>query len=279
MGDKACAVPYNGEMNAHFALSLAALVALVPAPIHLLRRPGDRDGAFWLLLGVAVAGPLVVAIDRLWNGWLTNLSAALWASIAASLVAYLIVCMVTRSGWRLTPLLLPYLLLFGIGAIFADRLPSHPLNSLASPSWLEVHIAFSIATYALLTIAAVAGLAVFVQEASLKRPRLGLLSARLPAIADAERLQIALLTATAIVLGIGLVTGIVNQMQVSGQMLVFNHKTLLALLGFAVIVALLGVHFRTGLRGRRAARLALIAYLLVTLAYPGVKFVTDVLLS
>ena len=46
------------------------------------------------------------------------------------------------------------------------------------------------------------------------------------------------------------------------------------------IFLLLGfLHHRTGLRGQRAARLILIAYLLVTLAYPGVKFVTDVLMG
>jgi ABC-type uncharacterized transport system permease subunit len=39
------------------------------------------------------------------------------------------------------------------------------------------------------------------------------------------------------------------------------------------------LHYRSGLRGRRAARVVLVAYLLLTLAYPGVKFVTDVLLS
>ena len=33
------------------------------------------------------------------------------------------------------------------------------------------------------------------------------------------------------------------------------------------------------IRGRRAARIVLLAYLLLTLAYPGVKFVTDVILA
>ena len=38
-------------------------------------------------------------------------------------------------------------------------------------------------------------------------------------------------------------------------------------------------HFKTGLRGRQAARMVLLAYLLLTLGYPGVKFITDVVLS
>ncbi|CAN0547040.1 unnamed protein product, partial [Laminaria digitata] len=58
-----------------------------------------------------------------------------------------------------------------------------------------------------------------------------------------------------------------------------SHKTALSIATFAIIVFLLAVHIRTGIRGRRAARYVLVAYLLITLAYPGVKFVTDVVLA
>jgi ABC-type uncharacterized transport system permease subunit len=58
-----------------------------------------------------------------------------------------------------------------------------------------------------------------------------------------------------------------------------DHKTILSLLTFAVIALLLVLHHRGGLSGRRAARYVLVAYLLLTLAYPGVKFVTDVLIG
>jgi ABC-type uncharacterized transport system permease subunit len=59
----------------------------------------------------------------------------------------------------------------------------------------------------------------------------------------------------------------------------FSHKTLLTMLAFLLIAGLLVLHNRTGVRGRRAARLVLLAYLLLTLGYPGVKFVTDVLMA
>jgi len=42
---------------------------------------------------------------------------------------------------------------------------------------------------------------------------------------------------------------------------------------------LLILHFRSGLRGRRAARWVLVAYLLLTLAFLGVKFATVVLIG
>jgi ABC-type uncharacterized transport system permease subunit len=64
-----------------------------------------------------------------------------------------------------------------------------------------------------------------------------------------------------------------------GGLLPFTHKTLFSLAAFVVIGALLIARNRRGIRGRQAARLALLAYLLLTLAYPGVKFVTDVVLA
>jgi ABC-type uncharacterized transport system permease subunit len=53
----------------------------------------------------------------------------------------------------------------------------------------------------------------------------------------------------------------------------------LSFLGFGVVLILLVLHHRTGLRGRKAARWLLTGYLLLTLAYPGVKFVREILIG
>lgn len=266
-------------MTSGLLLNLSAVLALVPASALPWRRGGGRDSLFWLLLAVAVAGPAVVATDRLWHGWLATLSVTLWVSIAASLTIFVGVCLVTRHGWRLTPLLLPYLFVCGIIAALADRLPEHPSRIFAPAAWLDAHILVSVATYGLVTIAAIAGLAVFLQERAMKRRRPSRFTALLPAVAEAEQLQISLLAASAIVLGLGLITGIGSQYAGTGVLVEWTHKTVFALAAFATILVLLLVHYRTGLRGRQAARLVLVAYLLLTLAYPGVKFVTDVLLA
>ena len=54
---------------------------------------------------------------------------------------------------------------------------------------------------------------------------------------------------------------------------------LAGLAAFAVIVGLIAVDRVSGLAGRRASRLLLLAYLFLTLAYPGVKFVSEILLG
>lgn len=265
-------------MQGGLLLNLSALLSLLPVSALSLRRQSGRDGVFWTLLAVAVAGPAVAAIDELARGWLSSLSAALWLSIVASLVMFVIVCVVTREGWRLTALLVPYLLLVGIAAALSVHVRPSPIAAWPT-SWVEIHVLVSIATYGLLTIAAIAGLAVFLQERALKRRQPRSLTSLLPSVADAERLQIQLLSASGGVLGLGLLTGVATQYVENGAFVELNHKTVFAITAFIVIIALLVVHHRTGLRGRRATRFVLLAYLLLTLSYPGVKFVTDILLA
>ena len=88
-----------------------------------------------------------------------------------------------------------------------------------------------------------------------------------------------LLVASEIILAIGLITGMATLYTTTGQFLTFDHKTTLTLIVFVIVGVILFVHFRTGIRGRAATRIVLLAYLLLTLGYPGVKFVTDILLS
>ena len=153
------------------------------------------------------------------------------------------------------------------------------VDLLATLGWVYLHIAFSLATYAVLSLAAIAGVSTFLQDRALKNKKTTLLTRAMPTLSAGEPLELRLLGLTACILVIGLLTGMAVQYFDTGGLLVMNHKTILSLATFVIVVILLGVRWRTGLRGRKAARLVLLAYLLLTLAYPGVKFVTDVLIS
>ena len=63
--------------------SLSALVALIPGAIASLRREARRDGVFWALLGVALAGAISWAYVQFAGAWRTGLSASLWVTITA----------------------------------------------------------------------------------------------------------------------------------------------------------------------------------------------------
>lgn len=262
----------------NLVFSLSALFALVPATLVPFRRAhADRDGVFWAVLAPAVAGPLAWAVVQVAGRWHTGLSTALWVTIAACMVLFAGLCLGTRSAWRLTPLLLPYLVLIAALATLAARGPEPALRGGAPDIWIQVHIVVSVLTYALLTLAAVAALAAFLQERALKAKHPTGLTRILPPMAESERLQVRLLAASETVLGAGLLTGMAVLYFERGRLLVLDHKTLLSIATFLVIAALLAAHARTGVRGRRAARTVLAAYLLLTLAYLGVKFVTGIL--
>ena len=266
-------------MTEDMMFSLSAVAALVPSTLVALRRDRGRDAVYWMVLAVAVAGPLAWVVAQMSGAWRTGLSTTLWVTVAASMALFAVVAAVHRQAWRLTPLMAPYMLGIGVLATIWQHAPQKPLGAAAPAGWIEVHIVVSVATYGLVTIAAVAALAAFLQERALKAKRPTALTRLLPSMADCESLMVRLLVLGAVVLALGLATGMATQFEETGAVLEFDHKTILTVTAFAVIGGLLVAHFRSGVRGRMAARFVLLAYLLLTLGYPGVKFVTDVLMA
>ncbi|MBI3513158.1 MAG: cytochrome c biogenesis protein CcsA [Proteobacteria bacterium] len=265
-------------MPSHLVMNLSALAALLPA-CFAVQRAAAPDGLFWSTLALAVIVPTLTVLGLMEGAWRTGLGAALWLTVAVCLVLYAALAIASRTAVRLAPLLLPYLLALGALATAFGQPPEPSFAPAAPAAWVVLHIALSIATYALLTIAAVAGLAVLLQERALKRKHPTALSRLLPAMTDGDRLQWRLLVTCFIVLILGVCTGMATEHFDRGVLLKPDHKTLLSLLTVALVIGLLVAHHRSGLRGRRAARLVLLAYVLLSLAYLGVKFVTDVLIA
>lgn len=259
--------------------NVAAVASLIPAALVSLRAGQGRDGLFLAVLGLAIAGPVTWAAAQIADTWHTGLSVSLWVIIAASLVLFGILVVAVRQAWRLTPLLLPYLMGLGLVAAFFASSPERQLKDTAPAAWIEAHILVAVVTFALLTMAAVAALAAFLQERALKRKRPTPLTRMLPSVADSEWLSTRMLQGSEIVLGLGLLTGMVTLYLEQGRPLAFDHKTVLSLLAFVAIGALLVGRRVCGVRGRIAARVVLAAYLLLMLALPGVKFVRLVLLG
>jgi ABC-type uncharacterized transport system permease subunit len=196
---------------------------------------------------------------------------------------------VSRAARRLAPLLLAYLIGLGVLAILWQHEPERPLGAIAAPAWFAVHILIAIAAYGLLTVAAVAGIAVVLRERALKAKRpagdgagskgWGGFVRALPSVAEGEELQGRLLYASAWVLAAALASGVAIEWLDRRVLVVLDHKTVLSVLTFVLILVVVALRRQGGLSSRRAAHYVLVAYLLLTLAYPGVKFVTDVLLG
>ncbi|MEK9596092.1 MAG: cytochrome c biogenesis protein CcsA [Rhodospirillaceae bacterium] len=264
-------------MSSMMILSLGVLVCLLPAGILPHLGSFRRDVRYWVSLLLAFAAVLGWTIVQMRTGWQYGLAPALWVSITASLGLFLVLAVTISGAWRLSVLLLPYMLLLSLLAVLAGKSQVNSEPGTAIALWTWAHIGMSVITYALVTLTAIAGLAVLLRSAALKRKTADQFTSLLPAIAEAEWLEIRLLLASWAVLTAGMASGVAVQLTQGAPLLALDHKTVFTFAAFVVIGGLLVFHLRSGVRGRQLARLGLLAYLLLTFAYPGVKFVTEIL--
>jgi len=258
--------------------NLTALACLLPAALLPLRGEGRRDAAFWGAVALAVAGPSVISGSMLWAHWVTGFAPTLWVLCATTAAVYALTAVLLRHSWRLLPLVAPYLLALGVVATLWQHAVGRPVGSDTPEGWLTVHVIVGVLAIDFITLSAIAGLASLLQERSLKRKKPGGLARHLPAMAESDRLSTVMLVHAELALAIVVVSGMALEWLEYQRLLDHHHKTLLSLLAFVVVGGLLLAKRYTGIRGRAATRLLLLAYLLLMLAYPGVKFVSEVLL-
>ncbi len=265
-------------MTQSIFFSLVASACVVPAAWAALAgklAPGMR---FWGLLGLAVIGPLTWLTVRSQGVWQTDFATALWITVAATLVAFTSMAILAREGWRLAAVIMPYMAVLSISAFAWESTGSETSLPLSS-TWIVFHILVSVITYAVVTLAASAACAGFLQERALKNKQPTAFTRQLPSVTDCNEFQFKLLGLGELVLGIGLITGIAASLSQGGPAFQFDHKTTFAVAAFVVIGVLLVAQPKSGIRGHQVMRVILSAYLLLTLAYPGVKFVTSILLT
>ena len=243
--------------------------------------PKSRQGRpFWISLLIAALWAVVVAVHEVgWHHWSAALPADLWVTIAATLVLLVMVCYRNAQARQLAILVMPYLLLLAVLACLSSSEADVAVQDNAPPGWIGVHILVSVTTLGLLTLAAAASLACFIQSRALKSKQPNALSRLLPSVSDSERLYEGLLLVSEVVLAAGVATGMATEFAETGRLLIFDHKTLFSLLAFALIGGLIAGRRWGGVRGQMAVRLLLVAYSFVLLGYFGVKFVKQVLLS
>jgi len=260
--------------------SLSAVLALAVPALYFSKEPKGQGGTFWSLMAVALAGSVSWTLAQFSGEWRTSLSLAIWVTISATVISHTIICGIYQLAWRLTPLLMPYLAAMGLWAILWSTFPGHTIeNEGALSNWIALHISVSVFTYALATIAAIAALSAFLVERALKRKRPTKLSRMLPSVLDSERLLVHMLFACEALLALDVLSGMGVSMMETGTLLPADHKTLFSIGAFFAIAGLLWAHHRSGVRGRKATRIVLVAYLLLSLGFFGVKFVTDVMMA
>ncbi|MDA0997885.1 MAG: cytochrome c biogenesis protein CcsA [Proteobacteria bacterium] len=266
-------------MSEQFFPGVAALVSILPAVAFTWVKGGSRGYVFWTVLTVACIGPATAVFGRLGGEWQADFATSLWVTATASMALFMVLAATVDNVWRLAPLQSAVVLTLGIMATVWQHVPMLPVHVGIGDGWLALHIGLAVITYALVTIAAEAALAAFVQERALKAKQKPVLDGVLPPVTACDGMVVRMLAWSEVILGLGIVTGTALNIAGDGRAVHLDHKTIFTLAAFVTIGAVLYAAARHGLRGRRAARAALLAYLLLTLGYPGVKFVTDIVLN
>ena len=147
------------------------------------------------------------------------------------------------------------------------------------PTVLWIHLTIALLAFAVLCIAAIQALILYIQEQQLHSANPGTLFPALPSLQTMERLLFRLTMLGVILLTANLVTGMWSSLSLSGKSLQFNHHILLSFLAWLSFVALLAGHKFYGWRGQVAARWTIGAFIILLLAYFGTRLVQTFLLS
>jgi ABC-type uncharacterized transport system permease subunit len=153
------------------------------------------------------------------------------------------------------------------------------------------HLVIGMLAYSFLALAALHAILMIVAERSLHRPaaiatnpwhqgkNLFFWLDQLPPLLVLERILFRILLAGFVLLTLTLLTGVVFSEEVFGKPWRLEHKTVFSVIAWTIFAVLLAGRTLWGWRGRLAARITLMGFGLLLLAYVGSRFVLEVLLQ
>ena len=158
-------------------------------------------------------------------------------------------------------------------------------RAVADP-WFKGHFIVATISAGLLGLAAMHAMLMSIQDRALHRQLAITPNSRvahwledLPPLMTMESILFNLLYVGFTLLSLTVFSGLLFSQTLFGKPLVFDHKTIFALISWLLFAGLLLARWRVGLRGRAAIRWVLSAYFVLLLAYAGSRFVLEVILQ
>jgi ABC-type uncharacterized transport system permease subunit len=165
---------------------------------------------------------------------------------------------------------------FAGGSLLLAELLDGDVFLLSGGSWpLYTHILVSMLAYSLFAVAALQALVLALRERRLRRGDAGGMLSALPPLQEMERYIFQLIGTGFALLTLALFTGLIFVHNLLSQHLI--QKTVLSLISWAVFAVLLWGRWRYGWRGRTAIRWTLGGFVVLMLAYFGVKLVLELI--
>ena len=149
---------------------------------------------------------------------------------------------------------------YGIAPVMPSPMPSYEL-----PAMVVAHIITAGSAYGALAVAAAAGTGVLVREHALRLKKPAPMP-NLPSVTQTESVEIKLLVFAALMLVLAVASG---SLALNQQLWQSDHtqKAIFAILALAVALVSLALRWLASSRGARLARMVLVAWVLLTLAW------------
>jgi cytochrome c-type biogenesis protein CcsB len=228
-----------------------------------------RYGAWVMAAGLACHS--LVLLQRLWTyGYLP---VAVFGG-ALLLFDWLLVAAFLVLNWRypirvLGALVAPLAALMVYGAIVLPQGQAHTISPLLCGFWLTAHIGLTLAGYAALTLNFLGGVFYLIQERQLKAKRFGFFYRRLPSLSQLDTLNYWCLTIGFPLFTGGIVSGSLYAQHTLGRFWSWDPKEVLTLIAWLIYAVLLHERLAVGWRGRRAAWLAVLGFLVLLITFVG----------
>ncbi len=199
------------------------------------------------------------------------LSLMMWLAV---LIYWLESFMARMEGMQ--PLVLPLAALCtGLEIIFPQ---AHAVGN-AGATGFKLHFLAAMLAYSLLTLAALHAIFMGFSESALHKRLLTRSMSSLPPLLTMETLLFRMLQLGFILLTLTVGSGVLFSEALFGKPLSMDHKTLFAIISWAIFATLLVGRHVWGWRGKRALRWTLAGFAVLILAYVGSRFVAEVILG
>ncbi|OUV03508.1 MAG: hypothetical protein CBC42_03385 [Betaproteobacteria bacterium TMED82] len=155
-----------------------------------------------------------------------------------------------------------------------------PPNLITELSLLfRAHILVAMLSYCSFVLSLIQAITLLIQETSLRTLSSRSPSFGLPSLLELDFSLYRVILVTFFLLSATLISGVHINSEVGNNLVTFDHKTLFSFLAWLLVLIILGGRYRLGWRGRFVARLTIIGFLFVLLAYIGTQFVIEVILN